>query len=75
MLNVNIDVFYDVIFLLAQVFIVSYDGAYKEVRLQKNIEHFLWLWFCDMTVSSKSNAPSLWPLTQKVSCMNFRYLY
>ena len=28
--------------------------------LQKNIENFLWLSFCDMTVSSKSNVPSLW---------------
>ena len=29
--------------------------------LQKNIENFLWLGFCDMTVPSKSKVPSLWP--------------
>ena len=29
--------------------------------LQNNIANFLWLSFCDMTVSSKSNVPSLWP--------------
>ena len=50
--------FCDVIFLLAQVFIVSVDRAYKEVS-KKNIENFLWLSFCDMTVPSKSNVPSL----------------
>ena len=29
--------------------------------LQKNIENFLWLRVCDMTVPSKSNVPSLRP--------------
>ena len=67
-------------------FIVSVDRAYKEVST-KNIENCLWLSFCDMTVPSKSNVPSLWhwPLTYErqffsselivtllVSCMNFR---
>ena len=54
----NIDVFFcDVISLLAQVFIVSFDRAYKEVST-KNIEHFLWLSFCAMTVPSKSTVPA-----------------
>ena len=48
----------DAISLLAQVFVVSFDGGYKEVYT-KNIELFLWLSFCDMTVPSKSNVPSL----------------
>ena len=51
-------IFCDVISLLAQFFIVSFDRAYKEVST-KNIENFLWLSFCDMTVPSKSNVPSL----------------
>ena len=46
--------FCDVISLLAQVFIVSVDRAYKEVSTKK-----YWLSFCDMTVPSKSNVPSL----------------
>ena len=48
----------DVISLIAQGVIFSFDRAYKEV---KNIEHFQWLSFYDMTVPSKSNVPSLWP--------------
>ena len=55
----------DVISLPTPVFIVSDDRANKEVHT-KNIEHFLWLSFCDMTVPSKSNAPSLWPWPLKV---------
>ena len=65
MFNINYwRIFCDVISLLAQVFIVSVDRAYKEMST-KNIEHFLWLSFFDMTVPSKSNVPSLWhwPLT------------
>ena len=59
MLNVKYDVFFcDLISLLAQVFIVSFDRAYKEVST-KNIKNFLWLSFCDMTVPSKSKVPSL----------------
>ena len=50
MLKSNIDVFFcDVISLLARVFIVSFDRAYKEVST-KNMDNFLWLCFCDMTV-------------------------
>ena len=45
--------------LLAQVFIVSFDRAYKRGIEKKNIENFLWLSFCEMTVPSKSNVPSL----------------
>ena len=40
--------FCDVISVLAQVFIVSFDRAYKEVST-KHIANFLWLSFCDMT--------------------------
>ena len=64
------DVFFcDVISLLAQVFIVSFDRAYKEVYT-KNIENILWLSFCDMTVPSKGNVPSLLPcpLTYESQC-------
>ena len=50
--------FCDVISLLVQVFIVSVDRAYRKVSTQ-NIENFLWLSFCDMTVPSKINVPSL----------------
>ena len=37
--------------------------------IQKDIEHFLWLSFCDMTVPSKNNVPTLWawPLTYHVN--------
>ena len=45
-------IFCDVIYLLAPVFIVSFDRAYKEVST-KYIEHFLWLSFCDMTTFKK----------------------
>ena len=48
----------DVISLLAQILIVSFDRAYKKC-LQRSIENFLCLSFCDMTVPSKSNVPSL----------------
>ena len=44
-------IFCDVISLLAQICIVSFDRAYS---LQKNIDNFLWLSFCD-------NVPSMWP--------------
>ena len=50
--------FCDVIYLFAQIFIVSVDRSYKEV-CTKNIEIFLWLSFCDMTVPSENNVPSL----------------
>ena len=46
-------IFCDVISLLARVFIVSFDRAYKEVSTKK-IENFLWLSFCDMTVPYKN---------------------
>ena len=50
--------FCDVISLLSQVFIVSFNRAYKEVST-KNIKNFVCLSFCDVTVFSKSNVPSL----------------
>ena len=46
-------IFCDVISLLARVFIVSFDRAYKEVS-KKNIENFLSRSFCDMTVPYKN---------------------
>ena len=49
--------FCDVIFLLALVCIVLFDRAYNEVYTQ-NIDNFLWLSFCEMTVPSKSNVRS-----------------
>ena len=59
MLKSNIDVFFcDVISLLAPDFIVSSNRGSKEVSMKK-IEIFLCLSFCDMTVPSKSNIPSL----------------
>ena len=51
--------FCEAISLLAQVFTVSFDRAYTEVSIKKNIDNFLWLSFCDMTVPSKSNEPCL----------------
>ena len=65
MLNVKYwRIFCDVISLLAQVFIVSVDRAYKEAST-KNIKKFIWLSFCDIIVPSKSNVPSMWPLTYR----------
>ena len=49
MLKSNIDVFCDVISLLAPVFIVSFDRAYTKRCLQNNIKNVLWLSFCDVT--------------------------
>ena len=40
----------DVISLLGQVFIVSFDRAYKEVST-KNIENFVCLSFCDIVTN------------------------
>ena len=61
--------FCDVIFLLAQVFIVSFDRAYKEVST-KNILKIFYGSVFDITVPSKSNVPSLWPwpLTYESQC-------
>ena len=47
----------DVISLFAQVFIVQLIGHTK--RCLQKILNFLWLSFCDMTVPSKNNIPSL----------------
>ena len=61
MLNVKYwRIFCDVISLLAQVFIVPVDRAYKEVPTIFFL-NCIWLSFCDMTVPSKNNVPSLWP--------------
>ena len=67
MLNVKYwRIFCDVISLLAQVFIVSFDRAYKEVSAQKILKMFYGS-VCDMTVPSKSNVPSLWHWPMKVN--------
>ena len=44
--------FFGLFCLLAQVFIVSFNRACKDIST-KNIEKFLWLSFCDMTTFKK----------------------
>ena len=48
-------------FLYSLKFLLFHRIEYPKRCLWKNIEIFLWLSFCDMTVPSKSNVPSLWP--------------
>ena len=48
-------------FLCSLKFLLFYRIEYPKRCLWKKIEIFLWLSFCDMTVPSKSNVPSLWP--------------
>ena len=55
MLKSNIDVFFVTSFLCSPVLIVSSNRVSRGVYENK----FLWLSFCDMTVPSKSNVPSL----------------
>ena len=62
MLKSNIDVFCDVISLLALVSLF-HRIEYPKRCLLKIIENFLCLSLCDMTVPSKSNVPSLVTLT------------
>ena len=67
MLKSNIDVFFcDVISLLARVFIVSFDRAYKEVSTKTNwkfsVAQFLWY---DCTLQKPMYRPcdlDLWPM-------------
>ena len=61
MLKSNIDVFFVTSFLCSPQFLLFYRIEYPKGCLWKKIEIFLWLSFCDMTVPSKCNAPSLWP--------------
>ena len=61
-LHVNVKywrIFCDVIYLLAQVCIASSNRVSQEVSM-KQIEIFLWLSCCDMTVPSKSNDLKPW---------------
>ena len=46
-------------FLCLLKFLLFHLIGHTKRCLQKNIENFLWLSFCDMTVPSKSNVPSL----------------
>ena len=61
MLKSNIDVFFVTSFLCSLQFLLFYRIEYPKRCLWKKIEIFLWFSFCDMTVPSKSNVPSLWP--------------
>ena len=61
MLKSNIDVFFVTSFLCSLEFLLFHQIEYPKRRLWKKIEIFLWLSFCDRTVPSKSNVPSLWP--------------
>ena len=66
----NIDVFLVTPFLCSLKFLLFQLIGHSKRCLQKNIEHFLWLSFCDRTVPStcsKSNVPSLWPWPMKVN--------
>ena len=46
-------------FLCSLEFLLFHVIGHTKRCLQKNIENYLWLSFCDMTVPSKSNVPSL----------------
>ena len=59
MLKSNIDVFFVMLFLCSLEFLLFHLIGLTKRCLQKNIEHFLWVSLCDMTVPSKSNVPSL----------------
>ena len=61
MLKSNIDVLFVTSFLYSLQFLLFHRIEYPKRCLPKKIENFLWLSFCDMTVPSKSNIPSLWP--------------
>ena len=48
-------------FLYSLKFLLFHRIEYPKRCLWQNNEMFLWLCFCDMTMPSKSNVPSLWP--------------
>ena len=48
-------------FLCSLKFVLFHLIGHTKKCLQTNIEKFLWLSFCGMTVPSKTNVPSLWP--------------
>ena len=53
MLKSNIDVFFVTSFLCSLKILLFHLIGHTKRCLQKNIEHFLWLSFCDMTVPYK----------------------
>ena len=59
MLKSKIDVFCVTSFLCTLKFLLFHRIEYPKKCLRKQIEIFLLLSFCDMTVPSKSNVPSL----------------
>ena len=59
MLKSNIDVFVVTSFLCSLEFLLFHRIEYPKRCLEKKIEIFLRLCFCDMTVPSKNNVPSL----------------
>ena len=59
MLKSNIDVFFVTSFLCSLKFLLFHLIGHTKRCLEKNIERFLWLSFCNMIVPSKSNVPSL----------------
>ena len=61
MLKSNIDVFFVTSFLCSLEFLLFHWIGHTKRCLQKNIENFLWLSFCDMTVPSKTYVLSLRP--------------
>ena len=54
MLKSNIDVFFVTSFLCSLEFLFFHLIGHTKRCLQKNIENFLWLSFCDMTVPYKN---------------------
>ena len=59
MLKSNIDVICVTSFLCSLQFLLFQRIEHPKRCLRKQIEIFLWLSFCDMTVPSKNNVPSL----------------
>ena len=59
MLKSNSDVFFVTSFLCSLKFLLFHRIESRKRCIHKNIENFLWLSFCGVTVPSKSNVPSL----------------
>ena len=51
--------FFVMLFLYSLKFLLFQLIGHTKKCLQKKIENFIWLSFCDMTVPSKNNVPSL----------------
>ena len=58
MLKSNIDVCFVTSFICSLKFLLIHLIGHAKMCLQKNIENFLCLSFCDMTVPSKTYVPS-----------------